>query len=419
VTSPTSGSSTASSSHTRMFERAVLVHYHEIGLKGRNRAKFERMLLDNIAASLTDIPEARVEKISSRLLVRFDVSERVFDIAEIDRITERVAMQPGVAYAAPVFISSKIEHDMNAAALLALREAGAGDSFRIEARRSNTSHPISSLDMNIAIGQHVVDETGLAVNLGKPEITVWIEVVQGESYIFSRKFPGSGGLPVGSGGKVISLLSSGIDSPVASWRLLKRGAVVVGLHFSGRPQTDDRSEHNVAQIGEVLQRYGGVGRIYFVPFGDLQREISLMCPPDLRVLLYRRLMIRVAEVVAKREGALALVTGESLGQVASQTLENIRAVDDAATLPILRPLIGMDKVEIIRDAERIGTFEISIQDHTDCCTLFMPRRPSTRASIKEVVDGEAELDMERMISDAIESMTWRDYACPAYRKPKG
>ncbi len=401
-----------------MFERAVLVHYHEIGLKGRNRGKFERMLLDNIVASLTDIPEARVERISSRLVVRFDDTDQFSEREDIDRITDRIAMQPGVAYAAPVFVTSRLKRDMNRAALIALREAGSAENFRIEARRSNTDHPISSMDMNIAIGQYVVDETGLKVNLDHPDTTVWIEVVQGEVYTFARKFPGSGGLPVGSAGKVISLLSSGIDSPVASWRLLKRGAVVVGIHFSGRPQTDDRSEHNVAQIGEVLQRYGGVGRIYIVPFGDLQREISLMCPPDLRVLLYRRLMIRVAEEVAKREGAMALVTGESLGQVASQTLENIRAVDEVATLPVLRPLIGMDKVEIIKDAERIGTFELSIQDHTDCCTLFMPRRPATRASIAEVIKGEEELDMKRMVYDAVEGMTWVDFKCPAYRKPK-
>ncbi len=402
-----------------MFERAVLVHYHEIGLKGRNRPTFERMLRDNIAASLTDVPTARVERIQSRVLVRFEDYEQFRDPEDIAEIVERVAMQPGVAYAAPVFITSRVKRDQNRAALLALKEAGPAASFAINARRSNTDHPVSSMDMNIAIGQYVVDETGLKVDLNHPDVTVWIEVVQGESYIFAKKYPGSGGLPVGSGGKVISLLSSGIDSPVASWRILKRGAVVVGIHFSGRPQTDDLSERNVEQIGEVLQRFGGIGRIYIVPFGDLQREISLAAPPALRVLLYRRLMIRVAEEVAKREGALALVTGESLGQVASQTLENIRAVDEAATYPVLRPLIGMDKVEIIRTAEKIGTFEISTRDHTDCCTLFMPRMPATRASVEDVIAGESELDMDRMVSDAVESMTWRDYVCPAYRKPKG
>ncbi len=233
-------------------------------------------------------------------------------------------------------------------------------------------------------------------------MTCWVEVVQGEAYIYSRKIPGVGGLPVGTAGKVVALLSAGIDSPVATYRLMKRGAIVVAVHFSGRPQTNDLSERLVTEIGEVLERSGGLGRIYYVPFGDLQKEISLIAPPDLRVLLYRRLMVRVAEAIAAFENGKALVTGESLGQVASQTLENIRAVDEVATLPVLRPLIGSDKVEIIAEARRIGTYQLSTHDHVDCCTLFMPRNPETHASVRQVLQGEAELELERMVADALE-----------------
>ncbi|MGE5434037.1 MAG: tRNA 4-thiouridine(8) synthase ThiI, partial [Candidatus Doudnabacteria bacterium] len=196
------------------------------------------------------------------------------------------------------------------------------------------------------------------------------------------------------------------------------GAVAVGVHFSGRPQTNDLSEHLVAEIGEILSATGGVGRIYLVPFGDLQKEIALSCPPDLRVLLYRRLMIRVAERIARAERAKALVTGESLGQVASQTLDNIMVVDEAATLPVLRPLIGNDKLEIIGEAKRLHTYEISTQDHTDCCTLFMPRTPETHARLSAVLEAWDQLPHERMVEDAIAAMTWIDFVARNYRPPR-
>ncbi len=205
---------------------------------------------------------------------------------------------------------------------------------------------------------------------------------------------------------------------MATWRIIRRGAVAVGVHFSGRPQTNDLSEHVTDEIAQVLARTGGLARLYIVPFGDLQREISLAAPPDLRILLYRRLMVRVAEAIAAEERAGALVTGESLGQVASQTLENMAAVDAAATMPILRPLSGHDKQEIIAEARRIGTYELSIQPHADCCTLFMPRTPETHANVWQVERGESELDLKRMVSDALASLEWRDYGCVAYRAPR-
>jgi tRNA uracil 4-sulfurtransferase len=394
-----------------MFERAVLIHYHEIGLKGRNRASFERRLQDNLRFAVGHLTPERVERISSRLIVR------VPDHSRLEEACARAALTPGVSYAAAAYVTSREEHDMNAAALLAVRDAPDARTFAVQSRRSNTDHPTRSLDMNRAIGQHIVDKTGLKVDLSNPDVKCSVEVVQGEAYLFSRRFPGVGGLPVGTAGTVVSLLSAGIDSPVATWRLIKRGAVAVGVHFSGRPQTNDLSERLVIDIGMAMEQYGGLARIYFVPFGDLQREISLAAPPDLRVLLYRRLMVRVAERFAAVEQARALVTGESLGQVASQTLDNIAAVDDAATLPVLRPLIGTDKVEIIAEARAIGTYELSTQEHVDCCTLFMPRTPETHATVNEVRAAEADLDMDRMVAEAVESAGYRDFASPAYRTP--
>ncbi len=395
-----------------MFERAALIHYHEIGLKGRNRSAFERRLRDNLAA-LLDLPGSNgVERISSRLLVRAP------DGARLEEMLGRIAVTPGVSSVSPCWITSRQEHDMDHAALLAAEDDGPFQSFAVQARRSNTDHPVTSLEMNRRIGRHLLDRTGKRVDLTSPDVCVRVEVVQGETYIYSRKIAGPGGLPVGSSGTVVALLSAGIDSPVATWRIAKRGAVPVAVHFSGRPHVTDLSERLVFQIGEVLERRGALGRIYVVPFGDLQREIALAAPPALRVLLYRRLMVRIAEAVAVFEKAGALVTGESLGQVASQTLENIAVVDEAATMPVLRPLVGMDKVEIIDEARSLGTFDISTQVHDDCCTLFMPRSPATRARVADVVAGETGLDVPRMVDDALRSMTYRDYACPAYRPPE-
>jgi len=395
-----------------MFERYCLVTYHEIGLKGRNRANFERRLQTNLEAALAALPVGRVERVSSRLAVRVEDPARAFEVAE------RIAQIPGVNSASVGFRTSREMHDIYRAALEALTEAAPYDSFKVDSKRSNTDFPISSLELNRLIGAYLQEQTGAAVNLTAPGATVNVVVAGGDAFVSSARIQGVGGLPVGTAGKVVSLLSSGIDSPVATWRMMRRGAVAVGVHFSGRPQISDSSERLVAEIGTVLERTGGLGRIYIVPFGDLQKEISLLSPPDLRVLLYRRLMIRVAEAIARPERARALITGESLGQVASQTLENIAAVDEAATMPMLRPLIGSDKLEIMAEARRIGTYELSTQPAEDCCTLFMPRSPETHARMHEVLAAWDALDHERMVADAIASLEWIDFVSPSYRAPK-
>ena len=395
-----------------MFERAVLVHYHEIALKGHNRGRFERQLRDNIVGALGDLAPRGVERVASRLLV--PVADSV-----ADEVLQRVSRTPGVSSASLAFITSRDPAEMEQAAVQAVREADPrARTFAIAARRSATDHPEPSLEMNRRIGAVVQTETGLGVNLDNPDVKCHVEVVQGEVYVYARRLAGPGGLPVGTSGTVVALLSAGIDSPVAAWRIIRRGAVTVAVHFSGRPQTDSVSETVTAEIAGVLAQWGGLARLYVVPFGDLQREISLAAPPDIRILLYRRLMIRVAEAIAAEERAMGLVTGESLGQVASQTLDNIAAVDAAATLPVLRPLIGHDKVEIITEARAIGTYELSIQPHSDCCTLFMPRTPETHATVRQVEKGEADLDLPRMVADALASLTWTDFPCVAYRAPK-
>ncbi len=395
-----------------MFERAALIHYHEIGLKGRNRAAFERRLQANLQSAVHGLIDGKVGRISSRLVVP------ARDREVLAEVLRRVSRIPGVSHAGAAYVTSRVPEEIRQAALLAVNDTGEFLSFAVDSRRSSTDYPVPSMETNRDVGAYIQAKTGARVDLGDPEVTCWIEVVQGQAYVFAERVEGPGGLPVGTSGNVIALLSAGIDSPVAAWRVMKRGAVIVAVHFSGRPQTSDHSERLAHEICRVLERSGGLARLYVVSFGDLQREISLKAPPDLRVLLYRRLMIRVAEEVARLEGAHALVTGESLGQVASQTLENIAAVDAAAILPVLRPLIGLDKLEIIEQARALGTYELSIQPHADCCTLFMPRTPATRASVAAVEAGEVDLDLARMVADALSSAESHDFACAAYRPPR-
>jgi thiamine biosynthesis protein ThiI len=402
-----------------VYERTALIHYHEIGLKGRNRSAFVSRLKGNLDFAVRGLTDAKVERISSRLLVP------ISDPARAGDVLRACSVVPGVAHASECLV---VQRDLDAiarAAETAMREelgrrgpTGAS-SFAVDARRSSTDFAVSSAEMNETVGSRLREAFGVPVKLTGTDLTVWIEVVHGDAYVSARRLPGPGGLAVGSSGKVVVLLSAGIDSPVAAWRMIRRGAVAIGVHFTGAPQTTDASTADVHDIADVLAGAGGLARVYSIPFGDLQREIMLACPPDLRILLYRRLMMRVAEAIAGSEGAKALVTGESLGQVASQTLENIAAVGAAVNLPVLRPLVGSDKHEIIVEARALGTYEVSVRSHPDCCTLFMPRNPETHASVEAVEAAEEVLDVPRMVADALAGARVRDFPCASYRRRAG
>ncbi len=397
-------------------QRIILVHYHEIGLKGHNRASFEMRLLKNLEAHLACYPLVTIRRISGRLCV-FLKEGTPHDVAL--SCADAIVGIPGVARVSCGFKCERNLDEMVFVAVFAMGEAGAFSSFKVAARRNHTDFPVRSMDMNRIIGAKLCEAfPDAAVRMKDPDLTVGVEVVQNASYVYVRSIPGIGGLPVGSSGRVACLLSSGIDSPVALWRMARRGAVCIGVHFSGRPQTSDTSEYLVDDIARVLERTGCIARVYVVPFGDVQREISLTAPPPLRVILYRRLMFRVAQRLARIEHAGALVTGESLGQVASQTLDNIRATDASVDMPVFRPLIGFDKTEIIAQAQQLGTFDISSQDAPDCCTLFMPRNPETHAKIAEVEAAEAQMPIARWVEELTKAAEPHDYACPAYRPPR-
>ena len=398
-----------------MTERLCLVHYHEIGLKGKNRATFENQLVSNLHRALRSFDVAEIGRISGHIAVE------AADRRASEEMAAAIRRVPGVARVSLAYKCGLDEGEYVAAAERALSEAGDFSSFKVHARRSSTTYERHSLEMNQLVGSALCAAfPDKLVDVHHPDVTVVVHVVQGSTYVYAASAPGVGGLPVGTAGKVVTLLSSGFDSPVATWMVGRRGATCIPVHFSGRPMTSDASEWLCQDIVEALAPSGVVGRLYVVPFGERQREISLAVPQELRIIMYRRVMLRVAERIAELEGAKALVTGESLGQVASQTLDNIAAVNECVRMPVLRPLIGSDKQEIIARAQDIGTYDISCQTAPDCCTLFMPRRPETHARMKDVLAAWESLDFDAMVDDLVEHVEWRDFSqCPSYHAPKG
>jgi thiamine biosynthesis protein ThiI len=273
---------------------------------------------------------------------------------------------------------------------------------------------MTSVELNRDLGAHVLAlRPGVRVSLEHPELNVRVEVLPDEAFVYCDPLPGAGGLPVGTGGTVAALLSGGIDSPVAAWRLMRRGCRVVFVHFHSAPYLPDLSRGKARELVARLTQWQYHSRLFIVPFGEIQREVVLAVPPPFRVVAYRRLMVRIAERLARHAGALALVTGESLGQVASQTLHNLTRIDEIAGMPILRPLIGMDKLEITAQAEAIDTFEVSIEPDADCCTLFVPRHPGTRMSLEEAAAVERRLDVPTLVAMGVDGAVEENFDFPA------
>lgn len=396
-----------------MAERVCLVHYHEIGLKGKNRSTFENQLVTNLKCALAQTPVKLVKRICGYVLVAFEGGAT----KEYQNLIGKV---PGVARVSLAHECRRDETEYCQAAIESLGEAGSFATFKVHAHKSSTDYAMHTLDINRLVGAALCEAfPDKKVDVHHPDVEVHVNVVQGQVYVYAVSERGAGGLPVGTAGKVVTLLSSGFDSPVATWMLGRRGAICVPVHFSGRPMTSDTSEWLCQDIVRALAPSGVVGRMYVVPFGARQREISLAVDQKLRIITYRRVMFAVAERIARLEGAKALVTGESLGQVASQTLENIGAVNEMVSLPVLRPLIGSDKQEIIERAQSIGTYDISCQTAPDCCTLFMPRRPETHAKMDEVHAAWDSFDHDAMIEDLVDHVEYMDFdQCPSYRPPR-
>jgi thiamine biosynthesis protein ThiI len=384
----------------------VVVRYHEISLKRGNRPLFLRHLARNLTRAVADVGPATVRQRPGRIVLDLD------EHPQPEVVVERARRVCGVASVSLGYRTPSTLAGMQGV-IGRLVEGREFRTFRISARRAFKTYPLTSVELNRALGAFVLELVATRVDLDHPEVEIVVEVLPDEAFVSLERRPGPGGLPVGSGGTVAALLSGGIDSPVAAWRMLKRGCRAVFVHFHSVPYLPPTSQAKARALVERLTEWQYDSRLYLVPFGEIQREVVLAVPGPARVVVYRRLMIRIAEAIGRREGALALATGESLGQVASQTLENIAAIDAAAAGPVLRPLIGTDKIEIIQEAKQLGTFEISIEPDADCCTLFVPAHPLTRMTPAQAEAVESRLEVARLVAAGVEGAVLERFAFPA------
>jgi len=385
--------------------RCVMIHYNEIGLKGKNQPLFLRRLEANLLRATAGTGVRRVEGRSGRMVLLLSHD------ADREAIRERLRSVFGIANFA---LAERVEPDMAALkeAVGKALEDRTFRSFKVAARRAFKQFPLTSEDINRELGAFVKEQTQAAVDLEHPELTIHVEVLPRDLYFSFAREAGPGGLPVGVSGRVISLLSGGIDSPVAAHRLMKRGCQVAFVHFHSVPFLDATSSSKAVDLVQVLTRFQYRSTLYLVPFGEIQRQVVVSTPAPLRVILYRRLMGRIAEQIARREHAKALVTGESLGQVASQTLDNLAVIEEAVGVPVLRPLIGSDKEEIVQQARALGTYEISIIPDQDCCRLFVPRHPATSSSLEEIREAESHLEIEKLVQMGLDQVEIQAFEFP-------
>ena len=382
----------------------ILCHYAEVGLKIGNRRFFENWLKQNIKASLLRViskEEFDIKRIHGRILVELkkDISKNK------KNITRALSDTFGVAYFAFAKTVSQDIRLIREESLSILNE-NQFETFKIKARRPDHRFLLSAQQVNEDVGAFVLSKINKTVKLNDPDITCFIDIVQGVAYLYTEKIIGPGGLPTGANGKVVGLLSAGIDSPVATIMAMKRGASVILVHFHSVPMTTEDSIEKVKQLTEVLRRYQSRIHLYLVALTPIQKEILVKTKEKFRILLYRRFMIRIAEMIAKKDKAKALITGESLGQVASQTLGNIAAIESVSTIPILRPLIGLDKQEIMDLAKHYGTYDISILHDQDCCSLFVPKNPATNAKKQYLDQEENNLKIDDLMKEAIDSIEY-------------
>src|SRR5580765_5297265 len=384
---------------------SIVIHYKELALKGKNRPWFIRLLVRNLKTALAGLHVASVRSAMGRIELELRPD------SPHQEVKERLSRVFGIANFS---FANHGPQDFRALAAKILDEIGdmAPASFRVSATRSDKRLPFTSPQVEREIGGMIWEAKQWKVNLSQPALTIHIEMLPYASFYFLGKGQGAGGMPSGTGGRVACLLSGGIDSPVAAYRMMRRGCTVQLIHFHSYPILSRASQEKVREIAALLTRHQLRSRLMLVPFGELQQQVVLGVPPELRVVIYRRLMLRIAERLAFKGHAQALVTGEVVGQVASQTIENMTAIAKATTLEILRPLVGMDKDEITAEAKRIGTYGISIIPDQDCCTLFTPKHPATRARLVAVQQAESALPIEEMVAAAAAATVVEDVRFP-------
>jgi len=370
----------------------IVLRLGEIFLKGRNRGAFVRSLVANARRQVAPLAGVTIESTHLRILVHHPPGlER--------RVLERLRHLFGVHSMAPAVVAARDLDAMAEAAIAEARQLPAGTTFKVETNRRDKRFEMNSQEISREVGGRIVGATGLPVDVHEPAAVIRIEVGAEASYVLGRLVPGPGGLPVGTAGHVALLLSGGIDSPVAGWSAMRRGCTVSAIYFHSFPYTGDRTREKVLDLARRLVPWHGPIAVHVVHFTEVQKALRGHGPGELAVLLYRRMMMRAASRIALAERAKALVTGENLGQVASQTLDNLGVIEDASELPVLRPLLTFDKSEIIARAQAIGTYDLSILPYEDCCTLFVPRHPATRARVQDLVAAEAGLDVAALAQE--------------------
>ena len=385
--------------------QSVIAHYQEIALKGKNRPWFLRRLIRNLRTLLSDLDVQEIRTPMGRIEILLGPS------ADWPAVRERLLQTSGLANFS---LARRTGWDLDelSKAIVEHLPTGPVANFRVAVRRADKTFPLLSPEIERIIGRRIQDARGWPVDLSNPSFVIGIEIVPGAAFYYYDKIRGIGGLPVGTSGRVAVLLSGGIDSPVAAWKMIKRGCRATLIHFHGYPFVSRSSQDKAIALARLLTRYQLHTRLFMIAFGEIQRQITLSVPGPMRVIVYRRLMFRIAERIARDVKARALVTGEVVGQVASQTLENMAVISAATSLPILRPLVGMDKEEITAEAERLGTYSISIVPDEDCCTLFTPRHPLTRARTANVEAAERTLPIEDMVERAVAAAVVEEFSYP-------
>ena len=388
-------------------EKVLIVKYGEIALKGMNKPYFERVLMERIRSCIKDYEEAQVWRYEGVVFVRANEPERMEEMAA------EVARVFGVS---TVSIAAEVESDMEVISQAAaeymrrLRKERVIRTFKVETKRSNKQFPVTSPEISRRVGARILKTQNddpaypLTVDVHEPDCLLFIDVRRDKSYIYHDKHTGFGGLPLGTNGKGLVLLSGGIDSPVAAWMMAKRGMLIEAIHFHSYPYTSDRAKEKVVELTRILGGYCGRIKLHCVNLLEIQMAINEACPQEQMTILSRRFMMKIAQRLSQRIKADVLITGENMGQVASQTVQGLVVTDQSVQMPVMRPLIGMDKVDIMELAQKIGTFETSIQPFEDCCTVFLPKHPSTKPRLEKILDSEKALDQERLIQRALEEM---------------
>lgn len=381
-------------------KRTLIVRYGEIALKGLNKSYFEQKLVKHIQANIRDLGNTRVYKSNGLVFVELNGQDEEEVIARVVKVFGIVSVSP----------AWKVEADLDVIKETALKltiervKDGQFKTFKVESRRGDKSFPLNSPQICREVGGYILQGIeGLKVDVHEPELSIHIDV-RDKAYIYSEKIPGFGGLPLGTNGKAMLLLSGGIDSPVAGWMMAKRGVEIQAVHYHSYPFTSERAKEKVMDLAKILASYCGNIRLHAVNLLPIQKEINEKCPEEEMTILSRRFMMKIAEQIAISNGCHALITGESIGQVASQTIEGLTVTNEAVTLPVFQPLIALDKVDIVELAKKIGTFETSILPYEDCCTVFLPKRPVTKPRVERIKESENKLDVERLIEKALADM---------------